>query len=160
MSETPRQRRWGSPGRSSGPHGRGRVDCWPLRAERAVAAGVLGTASMWHPRRVDLLPSSAWIDFLRQLEVARRDDQLPLVVDRSALLVCWAPLQCVNVLGRVHLGSSHPAVACTDSALLYQSDFGDARRVRAHARPGSRARGTRDRNIGTLAVPLELAARA
>ena len=47
--------------------------------------------------------------------------------------------------------------ACTVSELPVR--FRGCWRVRAHARPGSRARGTRDRTIGTLAAPFELAAR-
>ena len=46
---------------------------------------------------------------------------------------------------------------CTASELPVR--FRGCWRVRAHARPGSRARGTRDRTIGTLADPFELAAR-
>jgi len=46
---------------------------------------------------------------------------------------------------------------CTVSELPVR--FRGCWRVRAHARPGSRARGTRDRTIGTLADPFERAAR-
>ena len=47
---------------------------------------------------------------------------------------------------------------CTDSELPVR--FRGCWRVRAHARPGSRARGTRDRTIGTLADPFKRAARS
>ena len=46
---------------------------------------------------------------------------------------------------------------CTASELPVR--FRGCWRVRAHTRPGSRARGTRDRTIGTLADPFERAAR-
>ena len=82
-----------------------------------------------------------------------------------ALLVCHLTIAFQEMLPYIVM-RSHDAdwrpvrrrlAPCTASELPVR--FRGCWRVRAHARPGSRARGTRDRTIGTLADPFELAAR-
>ena len=61
------------------------------------------------------------------------------------------------IVMRSHDADRRRLAPCTASELPVR--FRGCWRVRAHTRPGSRARGTRDRTIGTLADPFERAAR-
>ena len=62
------------------------------------------------------------------------------------------------IVMRSHDADRRRLAPCTASELPVR--FRGCWRVRAHTRPGSRARGTRDRTIGTLADPFKRAARS